>query len=299
MAPLSFLLARREDQPPDYSQYASNRIGVFIAFQCIGLFGSLIIMSTALYASRISRHMTWFSFMFSWFISSLSYTLLLFSGEINNPEPGFSVCFTQALLIYAAPPLTAAATMGLVVQIWFNIRFIILGTRIKREQYWSSAILIFPYIVHAIILVETLFIGLNDPDSIRRTGSGMYCNTGNPVPGRVSTGLVVLLLLPAVVIECLTCNLLRKHWAVFKKEANSISLALRVLCFMIFGVFAIVLSLVFFFIVHHGADLNIVVSTIPLAAVLLFGTQRDLLRVYMFWKRPVKQPEADSKLDLN
>ncbi len=121
MAPLSFLLARREsllavadmlltsrsgeDQPPDYSQYASNRIGVFIAFQCIGLFGSLIIMSTALYASRISRHMTWFSFMFSWFISSLSYTLLLFSGEINNPEPGFSVCFTQALLIYAAPPL--------------------------------------------------------------------------------------------------------------------------------------------------------------------------------------------------
>lgn len=65
---------------------------------------------------------------------------------------------------------------------------------------------------------------------------------------------------------------------VFKQEPKAIALSLRVLFFMVFGVFALVsvfklslfdcvshyhprLSIVFFFTLHHGSDLNIVVST--------------------------------------
>ncbi|GAW04041.1 hypothetical protein LENED_005804 [Lentinula edodes] len=114
------------------------------------------------------------------------------------------------------------------------------------------------------ISTEALVFGLIYPDSVRVTGSGMYCNSGLAIPGRISAGVVAVVLVPVVVIEILIIASLRK--------------------FCIFGILALGLSLFFFFTIHHGAALNIVIAFIPVMAVFTFASQKDLLEVWMFRK---------------
>lgn len=96
----------------------------------------------------------------------------------------------------------------------------------------------------------------------------MYCNFSNRVPGRLSTILVALTMLPAVVLEVLICRAFRQQWSLFKRQPDSLSMTLRVVAFTFVGTLAIALSLVFFFMIHHGSDLNIVISIVPVSAVL-------------------------------
>ncbi|KAJ4495381.1 hypothetical protein C8R41DRAFT_292030 [Lentinula lateritia] len=137
------------------------------------------------------------------------------------------------------------------------------------------------------------------PDSVRVTGSGMYCNSGLAIPGRISAGVVAVVLVPVVVIEILIIASLRKFWSVFKSPGtspsiNTLSMIIRVLLFSIFGILALGLSLFFFFTIHHGAALNIVIAFIPVMAVFTFTSQKDLLEVWMFRKWRKKGSSAKS-----
>ncbi|KAF8067918.1 hypothetical protein FPV67DRAFT_1164672 [Lyophyllum atratum] len=282
-------------------------INVFISFNLFGSFGMLIIIATAIFSRSISRHSTWFSFGISWIISTVSYTLLFWGKNLTGPEPPYTLCLIQGILIYSAPPLTAATTLALVIQIWFVVRSVVTSTSSKAGRIpplLLTALLVVPYLLYVAILVGTLVVGWQHPDTVRRVGSGMYCNFSNRIPGRLSTLLVALIMLPAVVLEALICKALRQQWALFKRQPDALSMALRVVSFAFVGILAIALSLVFFFMVHHGADLNIVISMMPVSAVLIFGTQSDLLRVWMFWKkRPApavateKEVEPDTTTD--
>ncbi|KAF5363065.1 hypothetical protein D9758_012662 [Tetrapyrgos nigripes] len=280
--------------PPDDTQYSPSLINVFIAFQLIGLIGFIITFIVALFSS-VRRHPTWYNFLASWIISCFSYALLFFGGELNSGDakekPSMALCMTQASLIYAAPPFAAATTLGLVVQIWFTVRSMVNPNPMLGQRYWTSLILILPWLLWISVIAESVGFALGTPSSVRRTGSGMYCNTGIRIPGRVSAVLAVLMLIPAVVFEALIIFALRRNWPAFKVRKNTMSMIIRVFGFSIFGVFALILSLFFIFTIHHGADLNIVVATIPVAALLIFGSQRDLLNVYLSLIR-LKKPSA-------
>ncbi|THU97932.1 hypothetical protein K435DRAFT_838350 [Dendrothele bispora CBS 962.96] len=278
-------------RPPDESQLEPSLVKVFIAFQMVALVGSLLTFITA-FSSSVRRHPTWYNFLASWIISCISYSLLFFGGELNEPKPSIGLCMTQASLIYAAPPFTAATTLGLVVQIWFTVRNLLSKNPMIGQSFWTTLILALPWLLWCGVIAESVGFALSEPSSIRKTGSGMYCNTGIPIPGRVSAVLAALHLIPAVIIEVLIFLSLRKNWAAMKQRKNTMSMIIRVFGFSVFGVFALALSLFFVFTIHHGADLNIVVATIPVAAVLIFGSQSDLLNVYMFWKRKRQAPLA-------
>ncbi|KIK70039.1 hypothetical protein GYMLUDRAFT_34478 [Collybiopsis luxurians FD-317 M1] len=282
-----------QDLSPDASQHSAPLIVFFLVLQLIGLFGSIITILSARFSSPIKRHPTWYNFIGSWIISSISYTLLLFAGNIdlsgNNQNVPFGLCVVQSAAIYAAPPFTATATLGLVVQIWFNVHLFLFKKPVRAQKLLTKIILTLPYILLFGICAEALAFGLTQPDSVRVTGSGMYCNSGIAVPGRISAGIAAVVLLPAVIIEIAMVVLLRKHWAMFQglagsSRVNMLSMMFRVFVFSIFGIFALGLSLFFTFTIHHGAALNIVVSFIPVAAVFVFGSQKDLLKIWMFWK---------------
>jgi hypothetical protein len=75
-------------------------IDIFLVLQVLGLIGSCALVLTTTLSSRSPRNATWQNFFTSWIISTVSYSLLLFSGQINQPEPTFGVCLAQAGLIY-------------------------------------------------------------------------------------------------------------------------------------------------------------------------------------------------------
>ncbi|KAJ7594992.1 hypothetical protein C8J56DRAFT_453784 [Mycena floridula] len=264
-------------------------IRVFVGLQLFGLFGAIIMLVTVLFSSTAHRHPTWHNFIIAWIISALSYSLLFITGQLYKTT-SFELCFAQTALIYAAPPATAAATLGLVLQIFFSVRSFVVGA-LKNERAWILFIMILPYFLHICIIIEALVITIKSPDSIRKVASsGMYCTSSNPIPGRISAGLVTLIMIPTIVLEIIIVTTLRKNWPQFRTRGHAISMIIRVLLFSLFGIFSTVLSLFFFFTVHHGSELNIALSALPAVATVIFGTQRDIIETWMFWKRRNKKP---------
>jgi len=243
---------------------------------------------TVLSSRSISRHPTWFSFIFSWILSTVSYTLLFWGGKLAGPEPEYSFCLIQGTMVYAAPPFTAATTLALVIQIWFLVRSVVTSTSPisgRMSPLFSTILLVVPYILYVSVLVGTLIMGIQKPPIVRRVSSGMYCGFSDKMPGRLSTFLVALIMIPTVVLEVLVCYALYRQWELFKRQKDALSMILRVVFFTCFGIMAIVFSLIFFFDVHHGAELNVTISLLPVVFTLVFGTQTDLIRVWMFWKK--------------
>lgn len=262
-------------------------IKAFISFHLFGLFGTLIMLITAIFSRSTPRHSTWYSFTISWIISAISYTLLFWSGDLTGPPPPFTLCLVQSMMIYSVPSLTAGTTLGLVVQIWFLVRSVAKPTSKKAigiPPMLLTALLAGPYFIYATFLISILVAGWRNPRIVRRASTGLYCSFKHTAPGRISTFIVVSIMVPTVVLEILICRALRQQWSHFKNLPYSLSMALRVAAFTFVGFLSIALSMVFLLMTHHGSELNIVISILPVSAVLVFGTQADLIRVWMFWK---------------
>ncbi|KAJ7670364.1 hypothetical protein B0H17DRAFT_1085926 [Mycena rosella] len=268
-------------------------INVFLVLQILGLIGSVALVLTTTLSSRSARNSTWQNFFTSWIISTVSYSLLLFAGQVNQREPAFGVCLAQAGLIYGIPSLTAATTFGLIGQIWFNVQAL-LAHKIKHERLMTAGLLILPYVILFLMVIASWVVGIRNPDLVVIIGSGMYCHIGpSGTLGKVSAALVALTLLPTLALEIMICISLRRNWTTFRRMKNSLSIIVRVMIFTLFGILAIGLSGIFVFSESHGAALNIVFATMPVVAVIVFATQKDIILVWMFWK---KRPEPEGKM---
>ncbi|KAJ6470199.1 hypothetical protein C8R47DRAFT_759160 [Mycena vitilis] len=274
-------------------------INIFLTLQVLGLIGSVTLVLTTTLSSRASRNATWQNFFTSWIISTVSYSLLLFAGQVNVAEPSFGVCLAQAGLIYGIPSLTAATTFGLIAQIWFSVQTL-LAHKVKHERLWTIGLLILPYAILFSMVVASWAIGIRNPSLVEVIGSGMYCHLGpSGTLGKVSAAVVALLLLPTLALEISICIALRRNWGTFKRMKHSLSIIVRVMIFTMFGILAIALSAIFVFSEKHGAALNIVFATMPVTAVVVFSTQRDIIGVWTFWKPRPKGETISSPLSPN
>jgi len=284
----------REAGPSDASR--KTLIDVFLAFQLLGLIGSVALVLTTTLSNRAPRNSTWQNFFTSWIISTVSYSLLLFTGQIHTPQPTFGVCLAQAGLIYGIPSLTAATTFGLIAQIWFKVQTL-LRRKVKNERLWTITILILPYCMLVGMVIASWVAGVRNPSGVLIIGSGMYCHIGySGTLGKVSAALVALTLIPTVTLEILICISLRKNWATFKRMKNSMSIILRVVIFTLIGILAISLSALFVFSSNHGPGVNIALAAMPVIAVLVFSTQKDILSVWMFWRPAESKTLADTSI---
>ncbi|KAG6873345.1 hypothetical protein C0995_000205 [Termitomyces sp. Mi166 len=292
---------------------SSSKLKIFIAFQLFGLFGILITLLTVTFSHSTPRHAAWYSFAISWVISTVAYTLLFWGGHFfSGSDPPFTLCLIQGVMIYASPPLTAFTTLALVVQVWWILLLDVpsndqmLGVQARQSPMTLTMLLILPYLLFVTILVGSLILGVEDPSIVKRvSASKMYCNFTNRIPGRISTALCALLLIPVAILEARICRALHQQWPLFKRAPYALSMVFRVASFTLLGLMALVFSLIFFFDVHHGGALDIVLSlcrfslrfnvseqssvdtlSVPVLAVLIFGTQSDILRAWMFWKKP-------------
>lgn len=87
------------------SQASSAVVLAFDIMQLGGGAGLAIIMIIAGFIRGAPRLSTWYTFCFSWVVSSFSYCLLCFFGQQTGADPDPLLCVFQAALIYAAPIL--------------------------------------------------------------------------------------------------------------------------------------------------------------------------------------------------
>lgn len=275
----------------------------FVGFQLFAAIGHVAMIATALFSKRVLRQPSWINFSFSWLVSALSYCILLFTGEIGAIVPTRGICLTQAALVTAMPPFAATTTLALVIQAWLNVRGV-LAIAPSAEATWKALLLAVPYIPFIAMFVTCLALGIKDPSLAQRTGTGMYCNFVNKEPGRIAAISVAMLMIPTIFFEVWIIRSLGKNWSFFRNRRSSLSAIIRIACFTLCGFAAIALALVSFATDDHAAGLNIGISIVPGAAVIIFGSQRDMVRAWMFWRNSkdselVANQESDSTTNLN
>ncbi|KAK7032371.1 hypothetical protein VNI00_013119 [Paramarasmius palmivorus] len=250
---------------------------LFFSLQLIALVGLVLILATVILSGGISRrHPTWINFIIAWIISCTSYILLL--GHPLSWNPPYELCLAQAALVYTVPSLAAAATFALILHItmFFRASFSLPDSN-SRAPYLTFWLVALPYIPAIIMFGYSLGVGLKDPEGVTRLESGMYCHLDNGLPGKLSSALVLVFTSLCILLE------LYLLW----NGGNGLSMfghvkatLIRVLGFSAFVIVAVVLSLIFFFADDHGPALSIIIALVPNAAVLVFGTQDDLLRAW-------------------
>lgn len=256
----------------------------FIGLELAGAAGFTLILFTALLAPKVKRYPTWYSFCISWVLSGISYSLLALAGEQDNPEPKHSLCLAQAASIYAAPVLTGATTCALSIQMFLTTRSIVTrDDRYKPNQTLSMALLAIPYWLWMIMFAATLAYGLLHPSDVMRSLNWNYCDLRTVTPSKAASLICVITTVLSILIQIFIVRLLIKNRTIIAGSVHSLAMAFRVMLFTFLGTVGFMVSVVYVVTWKRGAEFDIVLAIIPVSALLIFGTQMDLLRAWMFW----------------
>jgi len=275
------LLHRQDPEPLEEDVGNHERIAqAFVVLQLIGAFGLLAVILTAAVGRYVKRSSTWYNFGISWIISSVSYTLLAIAGQRTGAEPDFGVCVVQSALIYAAPSLTGCTTLALITHMLMNIRRLLANAPFSTNARVVVALLVVPYIVWLAIFLSALLYGIANPDTIQRSPNTTYCNSTNTLWSKVSSLIVAgCMVLIVIALSVIGKRLYRNRRAI-SGSSQSFALVARVMIFSLLGVLALGVAIAYVMTAKHGQAFDIILACLPVLAVLVFGSQLDLIRTW-------------------
>jgi len=257
----------------------------FIGLQLVGAVGFTLLILTALLVHKVKRYPTWYSFCVSWIISCLSYCLLAFAGEQDNPTPKPTICVAQAALIYAAPVLTGCTTCALSIQMFLTTRCIVsLGDRHKMGLISNVCLIMIPYWLWMAMFSAVLTYGVLYPHHIVRSVNWNYCDVISATPSKIAALIDVITCIIAIIIQVFIVRILFKNRKVIAGSVISLTMTFRVMFFTFAGGLGFVVSVVYVLSWKPGAEFDIVLAIIPVLALMIFGSQLDLMRSWLFWK---------------
>jgi len=261
----------------------------FVAFDVLQLLALVLLVAMllpALLSQRIERMKTWFNLVVSCIVYCISFLLLL--GHQSGPEPPYGLCIFQAGLIYAAPTTVGAAGFVFVIELYLRLSSTLCATQVNQRHI--TILLFISPVAHCIVFWVAIFTGLSHQGSVQRSQGGLFCDINLSTP-TLTTGIsVIVFVLMMIVAEVYTAVYLFRKRSAFKgiKSSSSIfplSLFVRTACYTLGGGVAIILVVI----LNSSLDSMFIMSDflaiIPLFVALVFGTQRDIFGVYMFWKK--------------
>ncbi|TDL28318.1 hypothetical protein BD410DRAFT_834441 [Rickenella mellea] len=291
-------------QGSDDSAEGHRLLGVFLGLLIAGGVGNIVLLATAFLSSKVKRNVTWINFCIVWVIFCASYLILSFAGQQTGPPPSHGLCLLQAVMVYGAPPLATTATLALATQLWFTLHQSIGDSSTTQPHHVhrrNLVLVIVPYIIYVVFLVESLVIGLSVPDRVVRADSDVYCVVISGLPGKISAFYVLMAMLATVILEAFICRVIARNWFKFRgvqKKGASLGVVVRVVAFTTFGVGVVATSLVF---LTHVSNVipNIFLAAMPLAATLIFGTQMDIFQAWWIFRRTRNSSPPSDKLQMN
>ncbi|TDL16474.1 hypothetical protein BD410DRAFT_844367 [Rickenella mellea] len=277
-----------------------------------------IIIATSLFSKSTPRHTIFLNFCLSWSLSSIIFSLLLYR-ERSTPEevsltPGPNICIIQAALVNGIQAMTSCTTLALVIHIWSVFRqtgrYGSPSDSLLRPGLRNAAFLLVPSLFFASFAIVTLVVGnvptdnsKGDPVPNLAVATAFYCvilqadGTLKLLQGvySFSAALAVITLL----FEGLTMFEIYRSKKVLKKYApkGTTAVFIRIAMFSLLRTF--VLGFTFIFAIEpqrvfqpgltntfvFNGFIDVLQASLPLAAALILGTQKDFLDVWFFCKR--------------
>jgi len=225
----------------------------------------------------------------------VSFLLLVGHQAASNPPP-LGLCLFQAGMIYAAPPSVAAAGLAFVIELYLRLSTS-LTQRILDDRL-VTVVLFLPAIAHQVIFWIALFSGISHQDAVERDPQMIFCHINTDLP-TTSTGVtVVLFLVFMIILELYTMYYLWRRRSAFQELRRRGSgpifpfpLFVRVGIYTFAGGFGIIMVDIFMNKADSsGTGVIDLLAVIPLSVALVFGTQEDIVRMYMFWKKRGPRP---------
>ncbi|KAE9404122.1 hypothetical protein BT96DRAFT_1016522 [Gymnopus androsaceus JB14] len=208
--------------------------------------------------------------------------------ELDKRYPPLGLCMFQAGLIYAAPPAVGAAGLAFNIELYWGLSYTIMGKKLQDRKI--TLLLCLAPIVHVIVFWGSIFHGLADLSSVQRDPSGIYCHIESKIPTLVTGGSVIGFVLLSVAIEAYTARFLWKRRSAFnelgRRESKNmfpLSLLVRVGIYTLIGAVAVIITIRLNVMPPNTGEYVASMHTlaiIPFSVALLFGSQRDILRVY-------------------
>ncbi|KAH8119186.1 hypothetical protein DFH11DRAFT_427971 [Phellopilus nigrolimitatus] len=276
--PQSFLVTA------DGRRYSLNAMVMFFVLQILGgHVGVPSVLVTLFYAKGLRRHPMLINFLVTWVIYSTSFCVLLYLGKQFGPEPTYGLCVFQASAIYGTAVMTATAGLSFVLNLWLTLRAMSNNKSVVDQSNWRNiALIASPYVTFAIFVIFAAIFGSTNPSLVTRNRYLFYC-TINSKAMDIIPAVSAMIMFTIILFEALIAfKLYHMHKAFVHMRSNGgppMHLVVRVGVFSVYSFLAIIACIGFWS--RAGAELPYIIqASLPTAAFLIFGTQKDLLEVW-------------------
>jgi len=279
------------DQVVSNSSSLQAWVMAFNILSALGFILLAVVFLTALISPNVKRVSTWYSYMLAWMAFCITPFLVIGHQTPFDPPPSFAPCVVDSALMYASRPFAAFGTLSLILQLYLNV-----STRLKNGKIRPQSIFVLlwtPPIVYLIMFLYTFILGVVNPDQVELEPGGFYCHIDKSLPAIIGACLVLFATTAALVIEGMILFLLSRNWRAFRalqrrdEHAVSLSIIIRVSVFAILPVIGLGLSFTTYvpnLVEKIFPPYNLLLASLPTAAALIFGSQSDVIRVWMFWR---------------
>jgi hypothetical protein len=264
----------------------------FLALQIAGgQVGLPIIILTFILSKNVHRHPTLINFCITWSISSIAYCLLIYSGQkAGHDGSPTRLCIIQAAMIEGGTPMAATACLAVIIQIWRTFQSSEPSILRRIPQSVKTIVTLgLPYVVFFIFTTTTAVFEHKYSFAVNGD-NGLYCTfTWKPFYTYVGPLFCLVMLIIILGFElAVVINLYRLHKLIhtifpLATQRAPPSLFIRVLIFTSYSIITFITCILFLSdsSSHWGYLME---ASIPLAVVVVFGTQKDLFLTWSFWK---------------
>jgi len=130
---------------------------------------------------------------------------------------------------------------------------------------------------------------------VQKGPNGTYCDLSSFTPSKISGLIVVLATLPIIGIQGYTGRRLIRRNLNFLKDFALVKMAIRVMVFSLLGVLGLGIGFAYVLFSERGLVFDVIMAILPAAGVIIFGTQMDLVNVWLF-RRPTEDSDLDNDL---
>ncbi|KAJ7879906.1 hypothetical protein B0H14DRAFT_2707834 [Mycena olivaceomarginata] len=241
----------------------------------------------ALCTGRVSRTITWYSFMFSWMWYSVANVIL--AGRQSSTEPSFSLCLFQSGLIYASPVFISATGLAFIIELYLRLGSPIPDLPLSRSRL--VPLIVLPILLNCTVFLEVIIYGLHNKSTVRLNSLRLYCHIETDVQTTFASLLVILLLVPVIIIEALTATMLYcKYKHIHNNEASSpfsLTLFIRTVFFTFIVTIGLTIGAIDLRSPSHilQAGQMTAQASVPVTCALVFLTQTDIVRSWSLRRR--------------
>jgi len=281
----------------------TNAHGVLVFYFALQIVGGHVLLPILVaifaFSKKANRHPTLINLCLTWILSGIFSCILLYWGVQQGSEPPFGLCLTQSSLIYGIPPMTATAVCALVFQIWLGLFNSKKETLDPRWGIFRTAILLAaPYIVYGSWATAAAWLGIQHQEDVSRNRRFFYCSLDHP---QLTNGIGIftaLILTITMTFEIWIAVILRKNWRDIRRAGSgggvALDLIFRVCLFGVYVIMGMVLSLLSI-VAPKSPIPDLWVASVGIVVVLIFGSQKDVFRTLMFWRKREDRTQLQSQ----